>query len=480
MTPKDTAARFFRSAGAATFSQLWRVGVTFAIRLLLRRLVEPADWGLWDWALSVFLVLGAVRDLGLVYHVVRVKPRPYGNLLALELGWGGLLVVATFAGAPLLSLGYANPNPNVVPVIQALSLFLLFDGLASVPRVYFEGELAIGRAVVPELVRNLVFAATSVALAYFGHGVWSLVVAHVAAAGVYAAHLWLRAYPRIPLRWERGKTMSLLRASIPLALIWFLIILTRQAGPLILATKYPGAVVGTYGFAFETTFLVSTILVPAVARALYPALVAFAAKPRQSFEAYRLATLFVLTLEAPAAVFLFANAEVAIRILGGEAWVDAPRFLRILCFAPLIDPLTRLGGELLKTYHRDWIWILSSTITLFSLCTGGILLTRTMGAEGMAWANYLAFGGILMAYGIYKVSPESFRALVKEVALVYLVPVPVFLAAYLAAGDDLWLRFALSIAALAVSLAVYAKRFGASFVTFFRGAEGATAATGDG
>ena len=89
MNPANTASRFLRSTGAATFSQLWRVVVTFGTTLLLKRMIPTVDWGLWNWALPIFLVLGAVRDLGLVYHVVRVKPRPYGNLLLLETVWGG-------------------------------------------------------------------------------------------------------------------------------------------------------------------------------------------------------------------------------------------------------------------------------------------------------------------------------------------------------------------------------------------------------
>jgi len=51
----ETTSRFFRSAGAATFSQAWRVGVTFGVTLFLRRLVPQGDWGLWEAAVVSFL-----------------------------------------------------------------------------------------------------------------------------------------------------------------------------------------------------------------------------------------------------------------------------------------------------------------------------------------------------------------------------------------------------------------------------------------
>ena len=168
----DTTRRFFHSTGAAAFSQIWRVGVTFAVYLLLRRVIVSDDWGLYDWALSVFLVLGAVRDLGLLYHVVRIKPRPYGNLLLVEAGWGTVMAAGTFALAGLIARGQEVPHPEVVPVIQAFSLYLLFEGLAVVPRTFFDAELRVGRTVVPEILRNLVYALTTTGLALAGFGVW--------------------------------------------------------------------------------------------------------------------------------------------------------------------------------------------------------------------------------------------------------------------------------------------------------------------
>ena len=144
------------------------MAVTFGVQLVLKRLVPAADWGLYEWAMPLFLILGAVRDLGLVYHVVRAKPRPYGNLLALELVWGAILVGLTFVGAPLLATAFRGGHPEILAVIRAMTIFLFFEGLATVPRTYFEAELRIGRAVWPEVVRNLFMAVVSVGMAVAG------------------------------------------------------------------------------------------------------------------------------------------------------------------------------------------------------------------------------------------------------------------------------------------------------------------------
>ncbi len=468
MSATDTTSRFARSTGAAAFSQIWRSGVTFITTLALMRLVSPGSWGLYEWVLPVFMVLGAIRDMGLVYHVVRVRPRPYGNLLAVEALWGGALAAAAFFGAETLARGFRAAHPDTVGVIRAFSLYLLFEGLASVPRVYFDAELRVGRTVVPEIVRNLVFTAISISMALADFGVWSLAVAQIASTGVYAVHLWWRARGSIPIRWAEGATWQLLRQSLPLATIWFLAILAQRVDPLILALRFDAATIGNYTRAYFVAILTSTIFAPAVARTLYPALVEFVDRPGRLFEAYRLSTLFILCCEVPAAAFLLLNPEATIRILGGKGWTSAPDFLTLLCLAPLVDPFSRLGGEVLKVYHRDRLWILCVFLTLTSFAVGGYLLTGRFGPLGMAMANFLPLGAAVMAWGLHSIAPRSFRRLARDLALVYAAPVVPFLAVYLITPTASAWRFGFSVAAALAVFAFYYLRFGSAFRLFFR------------
>ncbi len=436
--------------------------------LVLKRLIPAADWGLWNWALPLFLILGALRDLGLVFHVVRIKSRPYANLLALELVWGSLLVGLTFLGAPLLARGYSDPHPEIVTVLRVLTLFLFFDGLSTVPRIYFEGELKIGRAVAPELARNLFMAVTAVGLALAGFELWSLVVAFVGSTALYALMMWWRAWGEIPLEYQHGETLRLIRESLPLASIWFLTILVRHLDPLILGWRYDGELVGNYVFAYENAFRASEIVFPAVGRSLYPALVAFKDEAARLFGAFSLTTLFMQAVEVPVAYFLFLNAELTLLILGGSQWVEAPTFLRILCFAPLVDPFTRLGGEVLKVKHRDALWIVCTLITMLTFLVGGIVLTSVIGPVGMAWINLAPLGGLLMAWALYQIDPGGLRDLVKKLAFVYLAPVPLFVAVHVFTAVASKERFGLSLLAIGLSLALVYRKYGDDFITYFR------------
>jgi PST family polysaccharide transporter len=467
MSAHDTARGLLRSSSAATLAQVWRMGLMLATNLLLRRLLPPEDWGVWGWVETVFLVLAAVRDVGLPSHLVRLDPPPYGTLAAFQLGWGALLAAAVALGAPSLALLFQDPVPAVVPVLRAMTVYMLFEGLAAVPLTWLERELKIQRTLLPELVRSLAYTGTAVALALAGRGVWSLVLAQIVAAAAYAAVLWGIAARSMPLARSARPLVSLLRESLPLGSVWLLQLGITYLDPWILGARFASARVGEYLFAYFFASLATRVMQQPVARALYPAFVALRAEPARKVEAYRLGTLLLAALEVPAACVLFVNPELLIGLLGGPQWVEAPGYLRILAFAPLVDPFGRFGGELLIALHRDRLRVLSLAVTLASVGIAGWMLTSTGDPGGMAWARYLVLGAPVVAWGVWSFDPAGFRRLARHLVEVYLVPLPLFAAAWLLAPEGSWSRLALSLAAALASLAWSWHRFGSGFRAFF-------------
>lgn len=470
MSRDDTPWRILRSTGAATASQLWRTLVVTAVHLALRHLIPPQDWGLWDWTQVVFLVLAAARDLGLPAHTLRLRPSPFGTLLRVQATWGPILALLVFAGAPALARGFAGADPTLVWVLRAFCLFLVFEGLALVPLMYFEGSLRLERTLPAEMVRSLVFAVIAITMAVLGYGVWSLIVGHLAGSATFAGLLWWWARGELPLIRYPGPLRRLIGGGIGLGVIGLLALSVKYLDPLVLATRFPPEIVGTYGFAYWIAFLATTLLVHPIGRAVYPALIGFRYQPERAFETYRLATLLLLALEVPAALVLFLNAELAVRLLGGTGWEGAPALLRLLCFVPLLDPLGRFAGDLFIARHQERLWILANLSTLLALAGAGFLFTGWLGPRGMAFANYLPLGSLLVIWGLHRIAPAPFLRLLRELLTLYLLPLPLFAAAWWLTDGRPWLRLALSAVAAAGAFGLYVYRFGGSFRAFFRAA----------
>jgi O-antigen/teichoic acid export membrane protein len=95
--------------------------------------------------------------------------------------------------------------------------------------------------------------------------------------------------------------------------------------------------------------------------------------------------------------------------------------LRILCLVPFLDVFSELGGEVLKVRHEDRVWLLIMVLNLTSLVGFGVVLTRRWGAEGMAWANFLLAGNLVMVWRMKRIFGAEFAHLLRDMALVYAV-----------------------------------------------------------
>ena len=388
---EETAKKLLSSAGAATVSQVWRIGVTFLTHMALRRMILPAEMGPWIWAEPFFLILAQVRDLGVPGHLIRDKDRPYGSFLRLQWTWGLGFAILVFFSAPWLARLYDDPSAPIVSIIRAMCVFLVVQGFGAVAMIYFEAELAVIKTIPAELARNAVFAGLSLFLAWKGYGVWSLVISHIAAATVFAALLWWAAWKQgRRLAWVSsalfgaspavGRLRTLVWVSLPLMLMAILEQMVLKLDAFILALSFPSEVVGTAGLAIYAVFFFSRLLADPIGRALYPALVRYSNAPARAFEAYRVATVFLASLAVPLAFFLFVNAEAVALLLGGKEWVGAADYLRFLSLVPLIRPLTMFGLELLLTRHMDRLLILYTAANLVSLSALGRSIPGRAGA----------------------------------------------------------------------------------------------------
>jgi O-antigen/teichoic acid export membrane protein len=465
-SPGTTERRFLSSVLAAYGSQFGRTLVRLVPEIILARLILPADHGLFDRALAIVILTGFCRDLGVTYQVVRDPRQPYGSALLWVLSSGAVLSAGLLLGAPL----FAGWDPRLPTVLGVMSLHVLLDGLSVVPRVYFERQLQVKRLVVPEILRGLTFALVSITLAATHLGVWSFVAGELAATATFGLLLWQRARGEIPLQVRPALIPELISRSFLLFLIVWCFYSVPFVGRFVIADS---EMVGHYTKAYRWALLLQALIVPSFARVFYPALVEYRNQRQRFVTAYRLGTVSILSLETLGAYFLFFNAEVVlVDILLGSAWRPAVPLVRILCFLPLVEPFNRLGGEVLKALEEDRIWLTVAVVNLVCLILFGIGLTSRLGPAGMAWAHYLQLGNLLMMWRLYRVAGSQFTLLLRQILVVYLVPLPFFLAAAGLFPAASWPRFAASLLAAAAAAGILAWHFSTPLRQFFA-AEGA-------
>ena len=450
---QNTGTRFLQSTAASYASVALRSVLRLGSSMVLARLIAPEGHGLFELALRVVIICSALRDLGLNFHLIRDHREPYGTTFVFGASQSLLVTLAIFLLAP----AGASFDPELPTVLRWMALWVVLDGLAVVPRTYFERELRFVELMVPEIARGVLMAGVSIGLAFAGWGVWSLVVGELVATGCFALLLWWRARGRIPWKINLGLLPDLLRQSRWLFAIWIVLQLVEHVDIFIVgAVTVDAAAVGIYGKAYWIAFLVPLIVAP---RALVPALVKVRDDPARFLLAFRLGTLLLMAFQVVAGYFLFFNAERVVYVLAGSQWKDAVPLLQILCFVPFLDVFKDLGGEVLKVTHQDRAWLGIGVVNLLSLVVFGGLFTALWGPRGMAIANLLLLGNWLMARRMARIFGRGFWQLMRDLLWIYLTPLPLFLATAWALPAHSWWLFWIHGLVSAISLGLLTWRF---------------------
>jgi teichuronic acid exporter len=182
MSLRSQALSGFRwTASMRLASQL----VTWAITIIVIRLLSPADYGLLAMATVFVSFLAMFSELGLGAAVVqmadldeRLLRRVFGVILAIHFSLAALLVLM----APLIAVFY--DEPRVTPVIRVLAIQFVLAGFAVIPDAQLQRRMEFRNRSLLDLSGAIVASCTTLVMAFSGAGVWALV------AGSILSQIW--------------------------------------------------------------------------------------------------------------------------------------------------------------------------------------------------------------------------------------------------------------------------------------------------
>ena len=468
-----TKQRLLHSSISAYGSMLVRLLLAFAARAILARLILPDVHGLFALALQFVIMASAIRDVGLTHHLMRDPRESYGTVLAWSVGVGAAMSLLLVALANVFSA----LNPDLPGVLRAMAIWIVIDAVIMVYRTFFERRLRIREIAGFEILRSLVYGLIAVGLANLGAGVWAFVGGELLASTLFAGLLLWRARGQVPLTVDWQRLPGLLRASRYLFVVWAASQVFHRVDIYFIEIFSTTTYVGYYEQAYYFAFLVALTVTP---RPLLPALVEFRDDAAEFAETLRLGTVVFLSGIVLSAYFLYFNAEKAVQLVLGPEWVGTVPLLRVLCLVPLVDVFTTTGGEALKVQNRDRLWLTTVVLNMLAIVGFGFLFTYNWGPIGMAWANFLRLGSLLMFLKVLSIFAGRRRRLVSSLAQVYLLPLPFFLAVAGLLPTGSWGRLLASVAAAALGSGLLALRFLPDYRRFFRRGQTAPAgATGN-
>jgi O-antigen/teichoic acid export membrane protein len=353
---------------------------------VLARLLEPKAFGLVALAWTVLAFAEQIQESG-VGSALIYRRHDIERAAASALIWAPLasliLYAATFLLAPLLA--QLLRTPGLVSVVRVLGLVLLLRGLMVVPSAILERNLAYRARAKADIGASFAQVVVSVALAFAGFGVWSLVFGALAGTAAQGVILWMVVPWRpSPAAASRRVLIEMMRYGRFVSAGSMLNVLDNTIDNIMIARMLRTTPLGYYVMAFRVADFPNSVIGHVVGRVMFPVYSMLQGDLETVRRAYIQNLQRIAIVALPVSVGIAIAAKPIVLVLFGEKWLPAVTPLRILAFYGLIKAFAAPAGELFKGIGKPHLGPLFSILHLGLAVPVLYVLIRSLRLEGAA------------------------------------------------------------------------------------------------
>jgi teichuronic acid exporter len=363
--------------------------VTWPITIIVMRLLEPGDYGLFAIALlfSGFIVL--FSELGFAVALVQareVDDRMQRAAATMVLVLNGAVAALICLLAPWVARLYQEPG--VTLVMQLLTLELLLAAPAVVPRAMLERELEFRSISLAQMIAGAAGAATTLAAAWLGGGVLALVAGILVTALVRTAMtLWFYGRMVWPGRASLASVRPLVHVSSQVVIGRVLWYWYGQADQLVLGRLLHAVQLGYYSVAAQLAMLPAGKAMEAVNRVVFPIFSRSAGQADTLRDMHRRTSSLLALYGFGVCWGLAAVAQEFTALVLGEKWMMAATPLTLLSVVAPLRMLCSLNNSTTTAVGRPEAatWELAIASVMIPLAvTAGAIWNGLLGAS-LAW-----------------------------------------------------------------------------------------------
>ncbi len=381
---------------------------SFAMGLVLARLLSPADFGTFAIALAATAILMRINDVGLIAATVQWRGK-LEDMAPTAAGMAAVFGVVLYGlfwwGAP--AFASASGNPDAAPVVRLLALVIVIDGVTAVRSGALMRRFQQNKLTVANAAGLVVNAIVSISLAVSGAGAFSFAWGQL--GGAFVTGILVFVFGRVPVRvgFDREVARKLMRFGVPLAASLFVeaILLNVQFA---VVGKIAGSVaLGFFLLAYNVASWAQTTLGMAIR---YVSVAGFSRLSERDDDALAAGVQrsmpLLVTVVAPIVALTSVLSGPLVGLLYGSRWSAAAPVLQVLVFLTLVRMVTGLAGDVLMgagaTWSTLWVnagWAIALIPTLW-------WATEMSGIEGAAWAQSgvgLLVAIPLSAYALHRI-----------------------------------------------------------------------------
>lgn len=317
---------------------------SWAMTLVVARLVAPGDYGLLGMALLVIGLVDFINELGFGAAIVQrkeIEAEDLNTLFWFGLGTSLLLYGLTMVASPWIAQFFNQPK--LTALLRLMGVYFLITALRSVPWNMLTREVDFKRRSIAEMIGNLAGAIVTVVLAYNGWGVWALAWGMLTPNTVMTMQVFAQTGWRPQWRFNRACLKRHLGFSLNVVgsrVAWYL---QDNSATFIIGKFLGDQALGFYTLATRIGMELSGRVLSIINQ------VAFPLYSRLQDDPHRLKGCFLNSMQLVSAVLfpisagLFLVADDLLPLLLTSKWSPMILPVKILCWAGLLKTIETLG-----------------------------------------------------------------------------------------------------------------------------------------
>lgn len=393
------------------FSKYSGVLITIIITAILSRLLSPEEFGIVA-LVTVFIgFFNLLGYLGIGPAIIQVKELNSGDInsiFAFTIVTALFLSLTFFLSAGPISGFYEEPE--LIPVVQLLSLSVFFSILLIVPQALALKKLQFKKIAFVTVCVQFFSGISAISLAYMGSSYYAIVIQHVLSSLLLFCFFYFYNPLRISLSINWKSISKITSFSSYQFGFTFVNYFSRNLDNILIG-KYLGSMpLGYYNKSYSLMQLPVSNLTHVITPVLHPVLAKHEDNKEYIYESYIIIVKLLAVVGFPLSVFLYFSSSELIFLFFGSQWDKSVPVFELLAITIGFQICLSSTGSIFQALNKAKLMFLVGVLSSLFMVTGivyGVFIGKSLLAVGYGLIvalviNFLLGFYFLIAKGLQK------------------------------------------------------------------------------
>lgn len=346
------------------------------LELFLARLLLPKDYGVVGIVLVFISIAVTFTEGGFSNALIHKQDRTEEDFSAVfyfNLSAAVLIYLLIFFAAPFIENFYHIPN--LALLLRITSLSIIFSSSVIIHKTKLSILMDFKTQAKFSLMAVVISGVISLTMAYYGYGVWSLVIQVLLLNFLNSLFMWIgyRWFPQLKFSFQSLKRLfnfgSKVLVSSLIQTLYF------NAYPVAIGKVLSTNQLGIYSKSNQFTMMPASVLTTVLQRVLFPFFASHQHDDEKIFKSNQFYTKICCLLFFPLFFTLAAVSYPLVIILFSERWVEMVGIFSLFCLSYSLYPITVNNMMLFQVKNKTQLFL---NLEIITKIIGVVILALTI------------------------------------------------------------------------------------------------------